>query len=151
MEADRDALERRVSALLAGQDLGVLATCGQGQPYASLVAFAATPDLGRLLFATARRTRKFANIEAEPRVSLLVDSRTHRQADFREAAAVTATGRAREVEDSARGELLSLYVGKHPHLGDFARDPGCALVAIRVDAYFLVRRFQEVDVLSMPQ
>jgi hypothetical protein len=46
-----------VRELLESQRLAVLSTQGQVQPYSNLVAFAATPDLKYLIFATARATR----------------------------------------------------------------------------------------------
>jgi len=56
-----------LEGLFAGQRLAVLATQGEGQPYGSLVAFSAAPDLRRLVFATARSTRKYVNLRADPR------------------------------------------------------------------------------------
>jgi hypothetical protein len=122
----------------------VLATQQKGQPYASLVAFAATPDLKELLFATARSTRKFANLTQDSRVSLLVDSRSNRDADIHQAVAVTVIGTAVEVEEMDRGGCLGIYLGKHPHLEEFVKAPSCALIRVRVDSYNLVSRFQKV-------
>lgn len=61
-----------VKELLRSQRVGVLATHRDQRPYASLVAFAHTPDLRHLLFATTRATRKSANITADPRVAMLI-------------------------------------------------------------------------------
>jgi hypothetical protein len=55
-------LKKILKELFLSQPLAVLATQFNGQPYGNLVAFAATEDLRGLLFATARGTRKFANI-----------------------------------------------------------------------------------------
>jgi nitroimidazol reductase NimA-like FMN-containing flavoprotein (pyridoxamine 5'-phosphate oxidase superfamily) len=78
--------------LLMSQRLAVLATQVDKHPYTSLVAFAATEDLRLLVFATDRATHKFANLSANPGVAMLVDDRSHREADLSEATAVTATG-----------------------------------------------------------
>jgi nitroimidazol reductase NimA-like FMN-containing flavoprotein (pyridoxamine 5'-phosphate oxidase superfamily) len=133
--------------LFRTQGLAVLSTQGGGQPYSSLVAFAATPDLRELLFATTRATRKFHNLAAEPRVSLLVDNRSNREADFQEAMAATAVGRAREVDDSDLVALRDLHLAKHPSLGAFLAAPDCALIRVQVEAYYLVQRFQDVQIL----
>ena len=69
-------VRRAVQELLYSQRLAVLATHAGGQPYTSLVAVAPTPDLTLLLLATTRATRKFANIMADLRVALLIDSRS---------------------------------------------------------------------------
>lgn len=130
--------------LFADQYLAVLSTHGDGQPYASLVAFAASDDLKALYFATARSTRKFANLAAHPAAAMLIDSRTNRMADFHEAAAATATGVAEEIPEPERGPIQVQFLEKHPHLVDFVTAPTCALVRIKVDCYYLVSRFQNV-------
>ncbi len=143
MEKTED-IQNHIRDLFASQNLAVLATHSHEQPYASLVAFVATEDLKHIYFATAKTTRKFANLTANARVALLINSSTNRVADFHEAIAVTAVGRAQEVSDADRDRLLALYLAKHPYLVDFARSPTCALVRVTVKSYYLVRNFQNV-------
>ena len=87
-------LEHLIRELFESQKLAVLGTQNEGQPYANLVAFAPSDDLKSLYFVTARATRKYANIEADARVTVLIDNRSNEDADFSQAAAVTATGTA---------------------------------------------------------
>lgn len=135
--------------LFTSQKLAVLGTNQAGQPYGNLVAFAATPDLKNLLFATTRATRKFANLQAEPRVSMVFDNRSNRVADFRKAVAATALGPAKEVRGKERTKWAKMYLAKHPHLKEFVGSPTCALVRIRVEVYYVVWRFQNVLELRM--
>ena len=130
--------------LFSSQRLAVLATQSKGQPYGNLVAFMATRDLKHLLFATARATRKYANISENPRVAMVIDSRSNREADFHQAAAVIATGIVKEVEGSEKETLLRLYLSKHPYLKDFVPSPTCALLKMNVETYYVVRQFQNV-------
>lgn len=60
--------------LLETQLLAVLGTHHQGEPHASLVGFAASPDLRMLYFATGRATRKHADLAADARASMLIDN-----------------------------------------------------------------------------
>jgi nitroimidazol reductase NimA-like FMN-containing flavoprotein (pyridoxamine 5'-phosphate oxidase superfamily) len=53
-------------ALLESQRFAVLATEDQGQPFASLMAFAATDDLRHMVILTERTTRKYANLKSNP-------------------------------------------------------------------------------------
>jgi len=141
--AAQDAQER-CRALLEEQTLAVLATSEQGRPYTSLVAFAVTPDLRAMLFATARDTRKHANLTAEPRVSLLVDNRAQQNSDLQKGTAVTVLGRAETVEGSERERLQERFLARHPQLDAFVRSPSSALVRVRVEVYYLVSSFQQV-------
>ena len=142
--SEESELENLIIELFESQKLAVLGTQNQGQPYANLIAFAASEDLKSLYFATTRATRKYANIEADARVTVLIDNRSNQDSDFSQAAAVTATGTAQEVVASKRGEVLAIYLAKHPMLKDFVQSPSCALLQIKVATYYLVRRFQNV-------
>jgi nitroimidazol reductase NimA-like FMN-containing flavoprotein (pyridoxamine 5'-phosphate oxidase superfamily) len=135
--------------LLATQKLGVLSTQNHGQPYANLIAIAATGDLRHILFATTRATRKYANLMADSRVAVLVDNRQNEVSDFAEAAALTALGQAWELQGKERQQMLKVYLERHPYLEDFVTGPDCALLRIKVNKYVVVSRFQEVREIQM--
>lgn len=139
-----------IRRLLAEQRLAVLSTVHpNGHPYVTLVAFAWTPDLKCLAFATPRATRKFEHMQSNPQVALLVDNRTGRQEDFHEAMALTALGEARESSGNERGRLLDSYRERHSALADFVQSPSTALMVVDVERYILVRQFQNVLELRM--
>jgi nitroimidazol reductase NimA-like FMN-containing flavoprotein (pyridoxamine 5'-phosphate oxidase superfamily) len=142
-------LELTAQELLGSQRLAVLATEADGTPYSSLIAFAASPDFGFLVFATPRLTRKFSNLCRNPHVALLVDNRSNREEDFANAAAVTVLGTAREAEGERREDCLALFLGKHPYLASFARSPGCAILRVDVESCHVVNRFQPVTDLQV--
>jgi nitroimidazol reductase NimA-like FMN-containing flavoprotein (pyridoxamine 5'-phosphate oxidase superfamily) len=149
MSERRREIEALVGALLNGQRLAVVATHAGGQPYANLVAFAASDDLRHIYFATPRSTRKFENLAADCRVALLVDSRGNREEDFHEAAAVTVVGSAGELSGADKEQALERYLARHPYLEEFVRSPTCVLFKIHVKRYVLVRNFQNVMELEM--
>jgi nitroimidazol reductase NimA-like FMN-containing flavoprotein (pyridoxamine 5'-phosphate oxidase superfamily) len=130
--------------LFSSQRLAVLATQNRRQPYGSLVAFMATEDLKHLLFATTRATRKYANISKNPRIAMVVDTRSNREADFHQAAAVTAIGVVKETVGSQKRRFQKLYLSKHPYLKEFVSSPTCALLRMDVETYYIVRQFQNV-------
>ena len=134
----------RVRGLLASQMFAVLSTQAESGPYSSLIAFWAPDDLDHVLFITLRATRKFRFLTEHPQVALLFDDRSNRGVDLDRAAAVTATGRAREVTDEReRTRALAAFLKKHPGLRSFATGAGCALIHVDIDVFYLVTRFQE--------
>ncbi|WP_448874317.1 pyridoxamine 5'-phosphate oxidase family protein [Desulfobulbus propionicus] len=149
MPVDPIPLQRRLIDLFAEQRLAVLATDSDSGPYTSLVAFAVTPDLSRLVFLTSHATQKFRNIESHPQVAMLIDNRANQPSDFALGLAVTALGTATETQGWAREELLRLLLKRHPDLGDFAAEPTTAVVTVTISRYIAVSRFQEVQVLDM--
>ncbi len=148
MENKEQQLRKDLRRLL-GERLAVLSTHDGGQPYASLVAFAATEDLTRIVFATTRPTRKYANLSADARVALLVDSRRNEESDFHRAEAVTVIGTVAELTGTERDRYLPLYLEKHPALADFVGAPTCALLCVSVERYIRVKNFQRVSELRV--
>ena len=141
--ADNEILEK-IRLLLSQQRLAVLSTQSDGQPYSSLMAFAFTPDLRKLLVATARATRKHQNIVEESRVSLLVDNRSNSDADFQHAAALTVLGTAEEVQAGEYREYSRLYLARHPYLEEFLSSATTSFFQVTVDRYLLVSEFEKV-------
>jgi nitroimidazol reductase NimA-like FMN-containing flavoprotein (pyridoxamine 5'-phosphate oxidase superfamily) len=146
---DTKRLTEQLHELFFTQPLAVLSTTGNGQPYCSLIAFAASDNLENLIFATTRATRKYSNIRNNSYVSLLIDNRSNTVSDFHNAIAVTSTGTVSEIPDDEKTDFLSTYLRKHPHLEEFVMSPTCALMAVNVEKYFVVKRFQNVMVLHI--
>ncbi len=138
------AVERELRQLFQGEQLAVLSTVQNGQPYASLVAVTATADLAAIVFCTPETTRKFENLSANPRVALLINNSRNQASDIYQAVAVTAIGAAAAVVDAERAALAALYLQKHPHLKDFLRATSTALVKVAVERYIMVHNFQNV-------
>jgi len=148
MPVDTKRLKAILRDLFAAQTIAVLSTQGAEFPHASLVAFVASDDLKTLVFATLRNTRKYANMERNPRVALTVDSRTASNADLLHTVVATAVGSAAEVPQEERGPWEGIFLARHPSLREFVASPGCALMAIRVRSYDIIKDFQSVSPLS---
>ena len=148
METNKQ-FRKRLGELFRAQNLAALSTHHDGQPYASLVAFYAADDLKHIYFVTPRTTRKFANLNADSRVAVMVNSSTNQASDFHRAISVTAVGRAEEIKGSETEPIIKRYLVKHPHLEEFVRSPTCALVRISVKTYYLVKNFQNVMELHL--
>lgn len=134
--------EAVLEKLIAGQRLAVLATTGPAGPYLSLVAIAPSADRKHFYFGTPRATRKFANLEGENRVALLLDDRPGGTADFSRSAAATITGTARELSGQEHKAALALYLARHPALSNFASSDQSALFEVSVSAIHLADGFK---------
>ena len=138
-------IRKLLNDLFKTQLFASLATLQLTKPYNNLIAFAATEDLKQIVFVTKRETNKYANLISNNNVSILIDSRSNQDSDFRNAVAVTAVGSAEEVRDSLRESLLKIYLSKHHGLKKFADSPEAVLFRVMVKKYFIVRNFQEVE------
>jgi len=110
--------------------------------------YTARGRLKSLLFVTARNTRKYSNAITVRKVAVMVDSRTNKVSDVHTAIAVTALGTVEEVPADKRGNLVEVYVSKHPHLLNFATNPANAVMKIVVTDY-IIARFDKVTSLHV--
>ena len=144
-----EQLRHTVRTLLDSQAQGVLATQHDRHPYTSLMSYAVTPDLQWIVFPTYRATQKHANLLANPRASLLIDNRTNKSSDYKDIVAISAQGTVSEVDVAQHGELLQLYLHKHPQLSDFIGAADCVLLQLEVESFCVVSQFQNLAVLHM--
>jgi hypothetical protein len=145
-------IREEIGKVMARHPIATLATVDPDRmrPHASLVGFAFSDDLRRILFATPKATRKYANLTKCPQVALLTDSRGGTNLpDIGSASAVTAFGACVESAVDSADPLVAIYLTRHPQLEEFLFSPSTAAFEIRVESYSLVRRFQEVSELRM--
>jgi nitroimidazol reductase NimA-like FMN-containing flavoprotein (pyridoxamine 5'-phosphate oxidase superfamily) len=141
-------LIQEVKSLCASQQLCVLATQSEGQPYSNLVAFAETDELRSLIFVTNRNTRKYTNAVSNDKVAMMIDSRTNRPSDFNTALAVTALGTIEEVSGFEHDAIVQKYLSKHPYLKEFANMPDQALMRVKVTEY-VIAHFDRVRIIHI--
>jgi heme iron utilization protein len=136
---------QRLKRLDQAESFAVLATDDGGSPYTSLVAFAVTPDMRYVVFATPKATRKYRNIKARKDVALLVDNRAATR-DLMKAEAITIVGLAAPLRRGRQWqEMAAVLLEKHPRLKEFIFSASTALVCIDVTEYVHVSRFQTVS------
>ena len=146
-----DKIRQALKELFTSQSLAVLSTHQDGQPYASLVAFAVSEDLKHIYFVTPRTTRKFANLSADNRVAMLINSSQNKAADFHRAISVTVIGSAEEIAGDDQDGCRQIYLQRHPYLQDFVKSPSSAIVRVTARSYYLVKNFQNVMELHLSQ
>ncbi len=139
---------RLVESLFRKQRFAALATQTGVAPYTSLVAFAVTPDLRQVMFPTRAGSRKFANLEVNPRVALLVDNRTNTDRDYQDAAAVTVIGHAGFARDSEANTMRDLLQERHPRMAGFLSEGESLIVVVTVAEYLVVTHFESVTRLD---
>ena len=161
---------KKIETLVQAQKHCVLATCGPGSgngpcggegaepcaPHASLMSYCAAADCTEFWLATHTATRKFRNLSANPRASLLIDDRgapvcpargadEAGGADAAPGLALTVAARhipfaTPQEEAAARRALLE----KHPQLASFLALEGVVLLRLRVESLQLLSGLTDV-------
>ncbi len=145
IKGDTPVLER-LKALNKEQLHAVLATESNSQPYTSIVAFALSPEGKRIIFSTPGRTQKYKNIIKNPRVSLLIDTRSNTKKDYMAAESITILGNAMPLKKGKKWtEFAEILIKKHPELNEFVHSPETRLILVKITRCIHVTRFQTVS------
>lgn len=151
MNDKKKQILNQIKKLFDSQRFAVLSTQKKDQPYASLVAIAATDDLCQIIFLTPETTRKYKNLTGNPKVAILINDSQNQADDIYKAVCVTATGTTEIIKNNRKDELLKLFTARHPHLKTFAADSKTALICMSVDTFILVSQFQDVVEIQVSQ
>jgi len=137
-------IEGTIRLVLERNRFAVLATQRDGQPHASLIAFTPFEGLRFLAFATYRQTVKYASIQQDRRVAILVEDRDR---DARYAGGrlvLTALGEAIDTPQEERQAHLATHGARHPELAAFLGSPDCEFIRVAIHAYQVVGGVDDV-------
>jgi uncharacterized pyridoxamine 5'-phosphate oxidase family protein len=129
---------------LQSNRLAVLATEGEGQPHASLIAITPFEGLRQLIFATYRNTRKFRNLALNAKVAVLIEGKNEEKSGIRNGFVITAYGVAEEINIASNNTALEAHLQKYPELLSFTGESDCALMLVKVENYQVVQGIENV-------
>jgi general stress protein 26 len=130
---------QKMKAFLKERDLCVLATCADGKPHCSLMAYITDEAAETVYMTTLRDTQKFKNVSENPQVSLLVDDRGG-EGRRGETQALTVSGTFCPMEELvAREAILARMAQKHGHLDRLLQHPEVEVLRIRLESFLLLQ------------
>lgn len=138
------AMDAYVQEALQSCTFAVLATEGEGQPHASLVAITPSDDFKALIFATYRITRKYNNLTNNGKVAVLFENRCSNNLKQQDITVLTAFGNAEELNNDEFELAFESHVHKHPEQRTFLLSKDCAIFRVKVTAYQLVLGIDDV-------
>jgi general stress protein 26 len=141
---EQDELYGKIYEVLTNQLFGVLATVENGVPHTSIVPFAVTNNLRKIIFMTKHHTEKFKNISEKEWVSFFVDHRPHSSKKIAGDFAVSVCGHARIVNLEGATATKDLFLFCHPTLAEFIDNKDYALLSIHIDKYEVSNGIREV-------
>ena len=141
---NNDHLPDGIIDRIAGHRFGVLATTGTDGPHTSLISLAFAADYTSLIFPTLSTTRKYMNLRADNRVSLLLDNRSVQTGSDR-LYAVTIQGTAHFIDAGDRSAWNARLLSVHPGLSGFIKLTDTVLVKVMLEKVILVEGVEKVS------
>ena len=130
----------KMKELVRGNNTCVLATTFKDKPHCSLMVYVADEDCGEIYMVTHRDTTKYRNLQQNPNVSLLIDTRAENPGEKRsEAKALTVAGEFQAVDDEEKKQMvLKKMLNVHPHLKGFLHDAGAEICSVKIKSFLLL-------------
>lgn len=136
-------IETSINKVVKSQLFAVLATSSKSKNHTSLISFAISEDLSKLVFATLINTKKFKYIAGNSAVSLLIDNRCLNTNNINDVVAITINGNAKILEEKNDIKLWQRkLLSKHNNLSDFVNEKTCKIVLVDIIKYKYVSNFQ---------
>ena len=143
--SSHSGIKNYIEEIFKSRRFAVLATEGDGQPHASLIAVTPMEGFRKLIFATYRNTRKYHNLANNGKVAVLVESIIINRSGLQESFVLTAFGHVEEIEVIEKNIVFEAHLERHPELLSFMKSEDCSLLQIKVDTYQVVRGIDDVE------
>jgi len=133
-----------IGDILNTSGFAVLATEGNGQPHASLIAITPIGSCTQLVFATYRNTLKYRNIENNSKVALLIENERVNKKNLRERIVLTIIGHTEEISIKKNEAVYQAHLKRHPEMKTFMLSSDCALIMITAQSYQVVNGIDDI-------
>ncbi len=135
----RSKLDKMKNVLKTG-DLCVLATCAEGNPHCSLMAYITDDAVTTVYMVTLKQTQKYRNFLRNPQASLLVDTRQEQPPPVRagiQALTVSGTFQPIAAEDEKQ-RIVNEMAERHPQLRELLANSDAEPFAIKIHSFLLL-------------
>ena len=138
----------KMTALVRKKNVCVLATVSDKKPYCSLMAYFTDGTCKEIYMVTHKNTTKFNNLQKNPSVSLLIDSRETQPRS--NAQALTIDGVFIPlIDDNKRQKIRDRMLESFPHMKDFIHHPESELIRIKINSFLLLEGLTESHFISL--
>jgi len=130
----------QIETILCENTLCVLCTETAGNPYCSLMTYLLMDDDISVLYLVATRdSRKYQNLLANPRVSVLVDTRqTQGAATTEKIVSVTFSGLFKALTDCEAQRIKLKLATEHLELAEILKNPNSVVFGIQLKSFLLL-------------
>lgn len=133
-----------IEAVLKTSSFAVLATEGNGQPHASLIAITPLGSCRQLFFATYRNTLKYRNLSSNNKMAVLIESEGLNKEDLSGRIVLTIIGRTEEISTGEKEAAYQAHLKRHPEMEAFMLSSDCALIMVIAQSYQIVNGIDDI-------
>ena len=129
----------KITSMIKNKDMAVLGTASEGKPYCSLMAYVCNDTGTQIYMVTYRNTQKYKNLQSNPAVSILIDTRDEDIPDRSFIKALTIAGMYEEVtKKQEKARIREKLLDRHPHLKNIIHHEDGEIFAITITSCLLL-------------
>ena len=138
----------KMTALVRKKNVCVLSTVSDNKPYCSLMAYITDGTCKEIYMVTHKNTTKFNNLQKNPSVSLLIDSRETQPRS--NAQALTIDGVFIPlIDDNKRQNIRDRMLESFPHMKNFLHHPESEIIRVKINSFLLLDGLIESHFVSL--
>ena len=137
-------IKEYIEAVLKTSGFAVLATDGNGQPHASLIAITPFGNFRQIIFATYRDTLKYRNLSNNNKVAVLIESGVINIKGLNQSVVLTIIGHTEEVSVEENEAAYQAHLKRHPEMESFMLSSDCTLILVIAQSYQLVNGIDDI-------
>ena len=130
------------------KNICVLSTASDNKPYCSLMAYITDTTCEEVYMVTHKNTTKFKNLQKNPWVSLLIDSRETQPRSNAQALTVTGVF-VPLLDENKKQEIRENMLKSFPHMEDFIHHPESELISIKIKSMLLLEGLTQSHFVSV--
>ena len=139
---------KKMKNFVKQKNICVLSTISGNKPYCSLMAYITDITCEEIYMVTHKNTTKFNNLQKNPSVSLLIDSRETQPRS--KAQALTIDGVFIPLTDEDKKQnIRDRMLESFPHMKDFIHHPESELIRIKINSFLLLDGLTESHFMSL--
>jgi nitroimidazol reductase NimA-like FMN-containing flavoprotein (pyridoxamine 5'-phosphate oxidase superfamily) len=138
----------KIRSFVRNKNVCVLSTVSDNKPYCSLMAYITDDICKEIYMVTHKNTTKFNNLQKNPLVSLLIDSRETQPRS--NAQALTIEGVFIPLADgNKKQKIRDRMLKSFPHMKDFIHHPESEFIRIKINSFLLLEGLTESHFISL--
>lgn len=138
----------KMKNFIKNKNICVLSTVSDNKPYCSLMAYITDASCEEIYMVTHKNTTKFSNLQKNPSVSLLIDSRETQPRS--NAKALTIDGMFTPlIDENQKKAIRNQMLASFPYMKDFIHHPDSELIRIKIKSFLLLNSLTESHFASL--
>lgn len=138
----------KIKDFVRNKNIAVLSTASGNKPRCSLMAYITNETCEEIYMVSHKNTTKFNNLQNNPFVSLLIDSRETKPRSNAQALTIEGVF-VPLLDENNKQKIKERMLKSFPHMKDFIQHPESEIIRIKINSFLLLKGLTESYFVSL--